>query len=175
MRFGSARYSVPNRLIGATVALTVAGDQVQVLEHFTGEIVAEHRIVAPGEVSILDEHYGSSRPDKPRRAPRAKAVTEKRFLALGAVAEQFLIGAAAAVVSKLPSELEQILMLDAAHGEAALGRAVAFKRWGADDVRSILAAGGAAPVPRAAGQDLVLTLPAVPTWALSDCTIGREQ
>jgi transposase len=178
VRFGSARYSVPNRLIGATVALTVAGDQVQVVERFTGEIVAEHRIVAPGEVSIADAHYGGGRPDKPRRAPRAKTVTEKRFLALGEVAEQFLIGAAAAGVSKLPSELEQVLVLHAAHGEAALlaalARAVEFKRWRADDVRSILAAGGAAPIPRPAGQALVLTLPAVPTRPLSDYAVTDE-
>jgi transposase len=178
VRFGSARYSVPNRLIGATVLLTVTDGQVQVLEPFTGEIVAEHALVAPGETSIVDAHYGSSRPDKPRRAPRAKTVTEKRFLALGEVAEQFLLGAAAAGVSKLPNELEQILVLHAAHGEAALlaalGRAVEFGRWRADDVRSILAAGGAAPVPRAAGDALVLTLPQVPTRSLSDYAIGGD-
>jgi transposase len=179
VRFNSARYSVPNRLIGASVLITAVSGRVQVLEAFTGEIVAEHPMVAPGEVSICDEHYGSSRPDKPQRAPRGKTVTEKRFLALGQVAERFLIGAAAAGVSKLPTELEQILTLHAAHGEtallAALARAVEFKRWRADDVRSILAAGGAAPQPRPAGQALVLTLPAVPTRPLSDYAIGDEQ
>jgi transposase len=178
VRFGSARYSVPNRLIGTTVLLTVASGRVQVLEAFTGEVVAEHPLVAPGEVSIADEHYGSSRPDKPRRAPRGKTVTEKRFLALGGIAEQYLIGAAAAGVSKLAAELEVILTLHAAHGEtallAALARAVEFKRWRADDVRSILAAGGAGPSPRPAGQALVLTLPAVPTRPLSDYAIGEQ-
>src|SRR5580692_3178976 len=68
VRFGSARYSVPARLIGRTVLLRVADGQVQVLEPFTGEIAAEHALVAPGEASIADEHYGSARPDKPRRA-----------------------------------------------------------------------------------------------------------
>jgi len=172
VRFGSARYSVPNRLIGATVLLTVDDHTLQVVEPFTGEIIAQHALVAPGETSIVDEHYGSSRPDKPRRAPRPRTATEKQFLALGPVAEQFLLGAAAAGVNKLPSELEQILTLHAAHGDtallAALERAVAFKRWRADDVRSILAATGAAPQPRAAGQALVLTLPQVPTRPLSD-------
>jgi transposase len=180
VRFGSARYSVPNRLIGATVQLIVTrvadADRVHVFERLSGEVVADHPVVAPGEVSILDEHYGTSRPDKPTRAPRAKTATEKRFLALGAVAEQFLLGAAAAGVSKLPSELEQIMTLHAAHGEgpllAALTRAVEFKRWRADDVRSILAAGGAAPAPRPAGQALVMTLPSVPTRSLSDYAIG---
>jgi hypothetical protein len=99
--------------------------QVQVMEPFTGEVLAEHAIVAPGEDSIVDEHYGSSRPDKPRRAPRAKTATEKRFLVLGEVAEQFLMGATAAGVSKLATELEQILVLHAAHGEAALLTALA--------------------------------------------------
>lgn len=176
VRFGSARYSVPNRLIGTTVLISVTDNTVHVVEPFSGEIVAEHALVAPGETSIRDEHYGSARPDKPRRAPRAKTVVEKRFLALGNVAEQFLVGAAAAGVSKLPGELEQILTLHAAHGEsallAALARAVEFQRWRADDLRSILAAGGAAPLPRPAGQALVLTLPQVPTRPLSDYALG---
>ena len=183
VRFGSARYSVPNRLIGAIVLIVVVDGRVQALESFSGEVVADHALVAPGETSILDEHYGSSRPDKPRRAPRAKTVVEHQFLALGDVAEQFLVGAAAAGVSKLPTELAQILTLHAAHGHdrllAALERAVQFRRWRADDVRSILAAAGAAPSPRPAGQALLLTLPSVPTRPLTDYAIhtigGGEQ
>ena len=54
-------------------------------------------------------------------------------------------------MTKLAAELAQILVLLAAHGEpallAALERAVEFRRWRADDVRSILAAAGAAPNP----------------------------
>jgi transposase len=179
VRFGSARYSVPTRLIGASVLLTVTDNQVSVLEPFTGEVVADHALVAPGEVSIVDAHYGSARPNKPRRAPRAKTDTEHQFLGLGEVAERFLMGAAAAGVSKLASELDQILVLRAAHGEpallTALARAVEFKRWRADDVRSILAAAGAAPEPRPAGQALVLTLPAVPVRPLSDYAIGGDR
>jgi len=75
-------------------------------------------------------------------------------------------GAAAAGVTKLPGEIGDILTLQAAHGTepllAALERAVAFSRWRAADVRSILATNGQAPVPRPAGQALVLTLPTVP-------------
>ena len=183
VRFGSARYSVPNRLIGTTVLLVVHEGRVQVLEPFTGEIVADHELVAPGETSIIEEHYGSSRPDKPRRAPRARTAVEQQFLALDEIAEQFLVGAAAAGVSKLPTELAAILTLHAAHGHdalvAALTRAVEFGRWRADDVRSILAAAGAAPLPRPAGQALVLTLPWVPTRSLDDYAIdtigGGEQ
>ena len=95
--------------------------------------------------------------------PRARTAAEKQFLALGEPAAAFLAGAAAAGVSSLAREIGEILTLQAAHGDAALvaalERAVEFRRWRADDVRSILAAAGAAPTPRPAGQALVLTLP----------------
>ncbi len=176
VRFGPARYSVPSKLIGATVLIRVAGGQVQILEPFTGEVAAEHQLVAPGEVAILDEHYGGARPDRPRRAPRARTAEEKQFLALGDVAAAFLTGAAAAGVSTLAREISQILTLRAAHGDtalvAALARAAEFGRWRADDVRSILAAAGGLPAPRPAGQALVLTLPQVPVRPLADYAIG---
>jgi hypothetical protein len=61
--------------------------------------------------------------------------------------------------------------LAAAHGEQrfldALARAVAFGRWRAADVRSILAAGAGTPQPTSAGDALVLELPLVPTRPLS--------
>lgn len=171
VRFGSARYSVPCRLIGQHVTITSTTTIIMIIEPVTGEILAEHRLVAPGETSIVDEHYGGSRPDRPRRAPRPRTQVEKDFLALGEVAEAFLVGAAAAGVSKLGSELAEVLQLGAAHGLepllSALRRAVEFRRWRAADVRSILASGGAAPSPQSAGQALVLTLPTVPTRPLS--------
>jgi hypothetical protein len=46
VRFGSARYSVPNRLIGTSVMLSVTHGNVQVLAPFTGEVLAEHTLVA---------------------------------------------------------------------------------------------------------------------------------
>jgi transposase len=178
VRFGSARYSVPARLIGTTVLVAVHGSTIQVLEPFTGEIAAEHQLVAPGEASIADEHYGSARPDKPRRAPRPRTEHEKQFLALGDPAAAFLTGAAAAGVANLPREISQILTLQAAHGQgaliAALERATQFRRWRADDVSSILAAAGAAPAPRPAGRALVLTLPQVPVRPLSDYKFGGD-
>jgi len=179
VRFGSARYSVPCRLIGHQVTLTTTATMITVIEPVSGEVLAEHRLVAPGETSIVDDHYGSSRPDRPSRAPRARTQTEKNFLALGPVAEAFLVGAAGAGVSKLSTELADIATLHAAHGTeallAALRRAVEFGRWRAADVRSILSAGGAAPSPRPAGQALVLTLPSVPTRSLEAYRIGGEQ
>jgi hypothetical protein len=172
IRFGSARYSVPNALIGTTVTVLVDEHtrRLRVIEPVTGEVHAEHALVAPGETSIVDEHYGRPRPDRPRRAARPRTQQEKAFLALGPVAEAFLTGAAAAGVTKLTTEIDQILTLHAAHGTepllAALERAVEFGRWRADDVRSILATNGSAPTPRPAGDALVLTLPTVPTRSL---------
>jgi hypothetical protein len=82
-------------------------------------------------------------------------------------------------VSSLAREIREILTLQAAHGDAALAaaleRAVQFRRWRADDVRSILASAGAAPTPRAAGQALVLTLPSVPVRPLADYAFGGEE
>lgn len=172
IRFGSARYSVPNRLIGATVTVLVdERDRVlRVVEPVTGEVHAEHTLVAPGETSITDAHYDRPRRDTPRRGARPRTQAERDFLALGPVAEQFLTGAAAAGVTKLGSEIAEVLTLAAAHGTepllAALERAVAFGRWRADDLRSILATNGHAPCPTTAGQALVMTLPTVPTRSL---------
>lgn len=170
VRFASGRYSVPNKLIGKTVTVLVDQLTLRVIEPLTGEIHAEHTLVGPGETSIVDDHYGGPRPDRPRRAARPRTQAEKAFLALGPVAEAFLTGAAAAGVTKLTTEIGEILTLQAAHGTdpllVALERAVAFSRWRAADVRSILASAGAAPTPRPAGQALVMTLPTVPTRSL---------
>lgn len=128
-------------------------------------------MVAPGEASILDDHYGSTRPVTPRRAVRPRTPAEKAFCALGPVAEAWLKGAAAAGVTRLGVELETLAGLEAAHGRvtlvAALERAVAFSRWRAADVRSILAAGTAVPTPTPAGDALVISLPHVPTRPLA--------
>ena len=108
---------------------------------------------------------------RPERAPQA----EKAFLALGPAAEAFLKGAAAAGVTRLGVELEELAGLEAAHGcevlVAALERAVAFGRWRAADVRSILAAGTGTPQPTGPGEALVIPLPIVPTRPLSDYAI----
>ena len=180
IRFGSARYSVPNRLIGTVVTVLVdeRDRMLRVIEPVTGEVHAEHALVAPGETSIVDAHYDRSRPEAPRRAARPRTPAEREFLALGPVAEQFLTGAAAAGVTKLGAEIAEILTLSAAHGAqpllAALERAVAFGRWRAADVRSILATNGHAPRPTAAGQALVLTLPSVPTRSLDAYRIQSD-
>jgi transposase len=172
VRFGSARYSVPTRLIGEQVGLRTDDGRLLVIVTGAGEVVAEHVLVPPGEASVRDEHYGGPRP-MPRRAVRPKTAAEKQFCALGPVAEAFITGAAAAGATRLPAELAELNTLRAAHGEqeflAALDRAVAFSRWRAADVRSILAAGAGIPLPQAAGDPL----PAVPVRPLADYAIGN--
>jgi hypothetical protein len=169
IRLGSARYSVPTRLIGRQVEVAVIDGKLVV--HDSDELVAEHLVVAPGEASIIDEHYGGARPASPRRAVRPRTPTEKAFCALGPAAETWLKGAAAAGVTKLGTELGILAGLEAAHGRdalvAALERAAAFGRWRAADVRSILAAGAAVPTITPAGDALVIPLPQVPIRALS--------
>ncbi len=163
IRLASARYSVPNRLIGTTVGVVVDGTRVLVLDTGTGEVHAEHPLVAPGEASVLDEHYGSARPSVPVRAIRPRSTAEKDFCSLGPAAEAFIAGAAGAGHTRLGPELAELNTLAAAHGQvamvAALERATAFGRWRAADVRSILAAGTGVPTPRPAGDALVIDLP----------------
>ena len=172
VRFASARYSVPARLIGTQVRLRTDDGRLLVIMTCAGEVVAEHFLVAPGEASVRDDHYGGPRP-APRRAVRPKTAAEKEFCALGPVAEAFITGAAAAGHTRLGPELNT---LRAAHGEQAfadaLDRAVAFCRWRAADVRSILAAGAGIADPRPAGDVLALDLPAVPVRPLADYAIG---
>ncbi|MET0863301.1 MAG: IS21 family transposase [Nakamurella sp.] len=169
VRFASARYSVPTRLIGSTVRLLQQGGRLLIADS-TGEVVADHALAAPGEASVLDAHYYGPRP-APNRGPRPKTATEKQFCALGPDAEAFLVGAAAIGNTRLAAELDVLLALGAAHGTQALvdalARAVAFKRFRAADVRSILAAGASAPSPVPAGGALVLDLPVPPSATLA--------
>jgi len=168
VRFASGRYSVPNRLIGRQVRILAGDGRVKILDG--DEIVADHALVTPGEASVVDDHYGGPRPA--RRPVRPQTPAEKAFCALGPVADAFIKGAAAAGVTKLSSELAELVGLEAAHGRdallAALERAVTFGRWRAADVRSILAAGPGAPRPTPAGEALVYPFPAVPTRSLDD-------
>ena len=68
--------------------------------------------------------------------------------------------------------MEAIAALERAHGRspliAALERAVAFGRWRAADVRSILDAGAGVARPTAPGEALIVELPAVPVRPLGD-------
>jgi hypothetical protein len=85
VRFGSARYSVPARLVGMTVE--VAADDRQVVICHGDAQVARHPLVAPGEASICDDHYGGRRGNggRPARSIRPRSHTEQAFVALGPV------------------------------------------------------------------------------------------
>ena len=171
VRFGSARYSVPNRCIGHSVAVLAVGATITIADQGTGEVLAEHPLVAPGDASVPDVHYGGKpRPNTPVRKARPRTEAEVAFCAIGPEAEAFLKGAAAAGNTRLGAELAELSALGAAHGQevlvAALARAVEFRRWHAADVRSILAAGTGLPQPRAAGDPLDVDLPATASRSL---------
>jgi transposase len=168
VRFGSARYSVPHALVGKQVELAAQGGEVVVVHD--GREVARHPLVAPGEVSLQDAHYGGpARP--PARAVRPRSAQERAFLALGPLAEQYLRQAAAAGTERLASELHAIVALEPAYGSErllqALERALAFRRFRAQDVRAILEAGPQLPRPRPAGPPLSLRLPPVERRSLA--------
>ena len=176
VRFGSARYSVPNIHIGRQVELRVADGTVMIV--FLGEIIAEHGIVAPGETSVSDQHYGGARP-APNRAVRPKTPAEVAFVGLGPAAEAFIKGAAGRGVTTLAADLSDLCAMEAAHGKdaliAAVERAVEFGRFRAHDVRSILAAGSGVPRPRAPGDALIVDLPAVATRSLDNYAMEGNQ
>ncbi len=170
VRFGSARYSVPNRMLGRQVEILASSTGVTILAPGTGEVLAEHGLVAPGEVSILDVHYGGARPAAPVRKVTPRTAAEKAFCSLGPVAEQWLRSAAASGNTRLGPELEEFAALEAAHGRealvAALSRAITFGRWRASGVRAILAAGVGVPQPTQPGDALVIDLPVTASRAL---------
>jgi len=136
-----------------------------------GEIVATHTLVAPGEVSITDEHYGGPRP-APRRAPRARTEAERAFLSLGEVATSWLRGAAATASTRLPAELGELGRLEAAFGReqlvGALERAVHFGRFRASDVQAILEAGTGVQRPARKGEALVVPIGEVRARSLAE-------
>jgi hypothetical protein len=167
IRFGSARYSVPTTWVGKTLEVMVQDGEV--LVELEGTEIARHQLQPPGGISIHDEHYsGPARP--PARAIRVRTETERAFMALGPAAEGFLRSAAARGTSRLAGELAEIVSLEPSWGReqlvAALDRATRFRRFKAEDVRDILAAGPQAPNPVSAGKTLQLALPEAPVRSL---------
>jgi transposase len=166
IRFGSARYLVPESLVGERVDVAATEDKV-VIRHAGAEIV-RHDPVGPGEVAF-GEFADPKR--RPTRAIRPRTSVEVAFLGLGPAAETFLRSAAAAGTLRLESELGAIVELVPIWGKdaviRALGRAARFRRFKAADVRAILDAGRGLPTPVRAGQQLALDLPVVPIRPLS--------
>ena len=174
VRFGSARYSVPMRLIGKQVEVEVAGGKLAVVH--LGVEMALHDLVAPGETSINDDHYGGPRP-LPQRAPRPRTAAEHAMVGLGEVGMAFLKAAAASGASKLGGELGAIVALESAYGRdaliCALERATTYSRSSLADVRSILDAGAGVPRLQAVGEPLSAAFPEVPTRPLSAYGFGE--
>ncbi|HEY5265246.1 MAG TPA: IS21 family transposase [Acidimicrobiales bacterium] len=172
VRFASARYSVPMTMIAKTVEVRV-GDGRLTISHL-GVVIGDHAVVAPGETSILDDHYGGPRA-KPRRAVRPRTPNELAFCALGPVAELFIKRSAAAGMTSLKGDLEILLRLERAHGSdallRALERAVEFQRFRASDVASILLARGGVATPTKRGEALITALPIVASRSLDDYAI----
>ncbi len=113
VRFGSARYSVPKELVAKAVEVQAGDGKVEICHR--GEVVAAHPVVAPGECSIIDDHYGGPR-RSPARAVRPRSGPERAFLDLGPAAEAFLRAAAAADTTKLATELAHIVALEGSLG-----------------------------------------------------------
>ena len=113
VRYASARYSVPMALVSKVVEVRVGDGQLEVTH--LGVLQATHALVAPGETSILDDHYGGPR-EKPRRAVRPRTEAEVAFCALGPVAETFLKRAAVAGMTSLKSDLVVLNRLERSHG-----------------------------------------------------------
>jgi hypothetical protein len=113
------------------------------------------------------------------RAIRPRSSAEIAFCSLGPVAESFLRAAAATGTPRLAHELAAIAELRRAYGDealvAALERALAFRCFGAAEVRSILVAGSGTPVVRSAGERLVMDLPTVPVRPLAAYAIEASR
>jgi len=169
IRFASARYSVPHRLVGKTVNVTATDREVVVL--FEGVPVAHHQLLAAGECSVIDSHYPTPPPDGARPL-RPRTETERAFLALGEQAEEYLRAAAARGSSRLPERIDEALTLAATHGEqmtrATLARATRFCRFGFGDLESIADAITATPPERSidAAPLKGLDLPQVPSRSI---------
>jgi len=138
VRFVSARYSVPHRLVGQIVQVAASDRDVVVMHR--GVAVAQHALLAPGEASISDSHYPTPAPTGVRSL-RPRTPSEHAFLALGPEAEGYLRAAAAAGTARLHERLDEALALARTRGEgqarAALARASEFSRFAHGDLGSI--------------------------------------
>jgi len=176
VRFASARYSVPHRLVGRAVQVKASDRDVVVIHE--GVPVAQHALLAPGECSIADQHYPSPAPTGVR-ALRPRTPAERAFLALGSEAEDYLRTAAAAGTARLHERLEEALGLARTRGEeqvrAALGRASEFGRFAHGDLVSIADGLRASPPQVVSDADPLRLegLPKVAVRSLADYRLGR--
>jgi hypothetical protein len=141
----------------------------RVLEPVTGQIHAEHALVAPGEVSNVADHYDRPHPDAPRREARAKTPVEREFLSVGSVpSSPWSARRPRGSPGRLVRWSKSSPWVPRTHGRVARRtgagggvRAVAGRRRPVDPGHR-----RHAPRTTAAGQGLVLTLPSVPARSL---------
>ncbi len=146
--FESGQYSVPHRLLGATVWVRThgVGEGEQVVIVHVGQDgpveVARHARATPGTPRITDAHF-PPQPEGPlERKPRAKNPAEAEFLDLGEGARLWLIEAAAAGTPRMLVKMTQALALarlfDPVQVDWALGHAAVHGRFAEADLSSIL-------------------------------------
>ena len=149
--FRGARYSVPDRLCDSGVWVRAAAGEVIIVagEGSGAKEVARHRLVGPGQASILDEHYSHRGARNPlARTPRATSSSETAFLALGEGAKLYLVEAAAIGARRIEARMSEAVTLAALHGPEALDRALGIAamagRFVEGDLGSIIVHGAAA-------------------------------
>ena len=142
--YAGASYSVPHTLAEESVWVRTDGEQLIVtaaLEQGLAQ-VARHRCAIPGSRVIDPDHYPAAPPGPLKRRPRPGTDNERKFLAIGANAERWLIGAAQAGSPRLAANLEEIVGLARLNGEGdvnrALGLAAEHQRFGFGDIAAIL-------------------------------------
>ncbi len=144
VRFGSARYSVPHRLVGERVWVRVDGDELVVAHVAAGGAreVARHRLPTPGNPRIDPAHYPERTTDPLHPKPRPTSPDEAAFLELGLGAECWLILAAASGAERIRTKLrraaELAMLVGADQVERALGLAAEAGRFADGDLESIV-------------------------------------
>ena len=144
VRHGSARYSVPHKLVGERVWVRVDGDELVVVHQGTAGAreVARHRLTTPGSPRIDPAHYPERTTDPLNPRPRAVSPEETAFLGLGAGAERWLVLAAASGAERIRTKMrratELAALVGAAPVEEALALAAEAGRFAEGDLESVL-------------------------------------
>jgi Mu transposase, C-terminal domain/Integrase core domain len=146
--FRGARYSVPDRLAGTQVWVRAGGGEVVIVagEGTGATEVARHRLLGPGQASILEAHYPNRQGRDPlHRTPKPTKPSEAAFLRLGEGAKLYLTEAAGAGVRRIEARMAEAVTLAALHGrepvDTALGTAAMVGRFGEGDLGSIIVHG----------------------------------
>lgn len=144
IRFGSARYSVPHKLVGERVWVRVDGEEL-VVAHVGpagASEAARHRLTTPGNPRIDPAHYPERTTDPLRPRPKPASREEAAFLDLGPGAERWLILAAASGAERIRTKIRRATELAALVGadqvDRALGLAAEAGRFADGDLESIV-------------------------------------